>query len=87
MITLINPNPSCPIAQDEAVPALAGPPKLRAPTARPSGDAQAVTKSAKEIFTEWDKDSNGLIDFEEFTEVGRFLLFLETLCTALCALH
>lgn len=71
------------MAQDETVPALAGPPKLRSPPARPSGDAQAVPKSAKEIFTEWDKDSNGLIDLEEFTEVGRLLLFLETRCTGL----
>ena len=45
-----------------------GPPKLRAPPARPEG-AQTVTKSAKDIFTEWDKDANGLIDFDEFVEV------------------
>jgi hypothetical protein len=57
----------------DQVPVLAGPPKLRAPPSRPGGEAQKTlpAKSAKEIFTEWDKDGNGLIDFAEFTEVEK----------------
>jgi hypothetical protein len=63
------------------VPVLAGPPTLRAPPARPGADTQTgVTKSAKEIFTEWDKDKNGLIDFEEFTEVINAGLQTSLLC-------
>jgi len=61
------------LAQDDAAPALMGPPKLRAPPARPEG-AQTVTKSAKDIFTEWDKDANGLIDFDEFVEAMRVIM-------------
>ena len=59
----------------EQVPVLTGPPKLRPPPPRPGGEAQKQktlpSKSAKEIFTEWDKDGNGLIDFAEFTEVEK----------------
>jgi len=33
-----------------------------------------VTKSAKDIFTEWDKDANGLIDFDEFVEAMRVIM-------------
>ena len=51
------------------VPVLTGPPKLRAPPPRVEAQKTLPTKSAKEIFTEWDKDGNGLIDFAEFTEV------------------
>jgi hypothetical protein len=47
----------------EQAPTLLGPPKLRAPPARPAG---VTSKSVKEIFKEWDRDGNGLIDFEEF---------------------
>ena len=61
----------------EDVPKLAGPPKpLKAPPAFVSaetGAQQVPTKSAKDIFTEWDRDSNGRIDLEEFKEAMKNL--------------
>ena len=42
------------------------PPKLRAPPARPVSTSGVTSKSASDIFKEWDRDGNGLIDFEEF---------------------
>ena len=50
----------------EQAPTLLGPPKLRAPPARPVSTSGVTSKSASDIFKEWDRDGNGLIDFEEF---------------------